>query len=80
VEHVARLRDPLLAPDDEPHAPSLDQCDLFVRMIVRRRDDVRREAQTADHQTFANYHLAGYPFFEFFDRNAAPVPMIHWCF
>ena len=61
VQNVARLRDPFLAvplvPNDETHASTFDQCDLLVRMIVRWRDDVWLESQTADHQLFTHYHL-----------------------
>src|SRR5262249_51080236 len=79
-EHVARLRDPLFASDGETHAPALDQRDLLVRVVVRRRDDVRLEAKAADHQSFAHYHLATYPAAEVFDGDIVPVPMIHRCF
>src|SRR5215813_14817123 len=54
MEHVARLRDPLFVSDDEAHAPALDQRDLLVRVVVRRRDDVRLEAKAADHQSLAH--------------------------
>src|SRR5262245_66329242 len=67
MEHVARLRDPLFASDDEAHAPALDQRDLLVRVVVRRRDDVRLEAKAADHQSFADYHLTAHPSAEVFD-------------
>src|SRR5262249_17188410 len=80
MEHVARLRDPLFASDGEAHAPSLDQRDLLVRVVVRRRDDVRLEAKAADHQSLAHYHLAAHAAAEVFDGDVVPVPMIHRCF
>ena len=77
MEHVARLRDPFFSSNGEAHAPTLDQRDLLVRVVVRRRDDVRREAKAADHQSFAHYHLAAHSTAEVFNGNVIPVPMIH---
>lgn len=79
MEHVSRLRDPLIAPDDETHAATFDQRDLFVRMIVSRGDDVRRESQSANHQSLAHDHLASYSFVEFLNRDALPIPMFRRC-
>jgi len=80
MEHIARLRDPLFGSDNEANASAFNQCDLLVRMVVRRRDDVRREAKTADHQSIAHDHLAAHSAAEFLDRDAVPVPMIRRCF
>ena len=42
-----------------------------------RRDDVRREAKAADHQSFAHYHLATHSAAEVFNGDVVPIPMIH---
>ena len=77
MENVARLRDPLFSPDGEAHATALNQRDLLVRVVMRRRDDVRLEAKAADHQSFAHYHLATHSATEVFNGDVVPVPMIH---
>ena len=44
--------------NDEADAAALDERDLLVWMRVDGRDDVRREAQAADHEALAPDHLA----------------------
>jgi hypothetical protein len=80
MEHVASLRYPLFGSNDEAHSTAFDQCDLFVRMVVRRRDNLRGEAKAANHQSLTHYHLAAHPAAELFDRHGVPVPMICRCF
>src|SRR6266699_861803 len=76
VEHITGLGHMLLVADGEQHPATLDQRHLFVRVIVRRRNNARREAKATDHHLFADHHLPLDPFFQLFYRNAGPVGML----
>ena len=69
MEALTRLRDALLCTNGEEDAATLDEGHLFVRVIVRGRDNVRRETQATDHQFLADDHLPLDAFFNLLHRN-----------
>jgi hypothetical protein len=76
VKHIAGLGNALLVADRKEHVATLDEGQLFVRMIVRRGNHVRRKTKAADHHSFANNHLPLDAFLELFDRDAGPVGVL----
>jgi hypothetical protein len=73
MKNGAGLHDPLFILYREKHSPLLDKGDLFVRVIVRRGDDARGNAQPANHQPVADDHLPLYPLADILDGNIHPV-------
>ena len=69
MKNIARLRDALLFTNGEEDAATLDEGHLFVRVIMRGRDNVRRETQATDHQSLADNHLPLDACFNLLHRN-----------
>src|SRR5436853_7228814 len=75
MQHIAGLYDFLFIADREQGAPFLNQGHLFVWVIVRGRDQVRREAEAANHYVLADDHLALNAFLDLFYWNGIPVSL-----
>jgi hypothetical protein len=73
VEHVTGRRDTLFVANRKDHAATLDDGHLFVRMIVRGRNNIGLNEQATNHQVLPDDHLALNTRFQLFDRNTAPV-------
>ena len=73
VQYVAGLSDALFVTNREQHAAALDDCHLFMWMIVRRGNNIRSKMQATDHQVLANDHLSFDAFFQLFNWNTGPV-------
>jgi hypothetical protein len=58
VKHITRRSDALFVANGEEHPAPLDDCHLFVWMIMRGSYDVRPNSQAADHQFFTDNHLS----------------------
>jgi hypothetical protein len=65
----------LLALDEEPHLPTLDDRHLFVGMVVLRCYEKRLETKAADHHLMAHHHLALDAVSYVLDRNVGPIQM-----
>src|SRR6266404_9780911 len=73
VEHITGLSDALFVANGEEHPAALDDCHLFMGMIMRWSYDVRPNTQATDHQVFPDDHLPLNAWLQLFDRDIAPV-------
>lgn len=76
MQHVAGLGDTLLVPDDKEYRAFFDERDLFVKVLVRRGDDVGRETQAANHHPLADDHLSLDAFLKSLHGDARPVHVL----
>lgn len=73
MKDITRLSNALFVTNREQHAAALDNCHLFVRVIVRGCYYVWRNTEAADHQVFPDDHLSLNPRSKLFDWHATPV-------
>src|SRR6266404_3679169 len=58
VEHITGLSEALFVSNCKENAAALDDCHLFVRMIMCGSYDFRPKSQSTDHQVLTNDHLS----------------------
>jgi hypothetical protein len=76
MKHIARGSDLLFSFDEESHPTALNDCHLFMRMIVLRRDKKRFEAKATNHHSISDKHLSLYSVGYMLNRNRCPVQML----
>jgi hypothetical protein len=76
VEHITGPSDALFVSNCKEHAAALDNCHLFVRMIMRGSYHIWPKAQATDHQVLTNDHLSLNAWLELFDRDPTPVRVL----